>query len=283
MTPEAQEASVTSTETTPPAGHLDLPDYARSTRLRALADACGAGMTAAGAGQGDAAGQGDGDGESESEGEGGEAAKPRTFTAVLADLDPEVAAVITGEMSKKNGEARAQRLRAKAAEGKLAEQGAGNDGAGAGGQNDQQNGQQNGQNGADTSREDRRREAEKLNRARARVAESKVEAAASAAGFADPDDAVKLLGDLDSYVDDEFTVDADAIRGDVEDLLTKKPHLKAQSAEQGGKGPRRPAPDRSQGSSASGSGAQRSGTVDAGADLYRKRHARRDAAAASTT
>lgn len=62
--------------------------------------------------------------------------------------------------------------------------------------------------------------------------------------FADPDDAAAFL-DLGGYVSEEGEVDTDQIKSDLADLLKKKPHLaKAES--------RRPAPDRSQGSSGNG-------------------------------
>ncbi|WP_344098575.1 hypothetical protein, partial [Nocardiopsis tropica] len=64
----------------------------------------------------------------------------------------------------------------------------------------------------------------------------------AADGFADPEDAAAFL-DLDAYVGEDGEIDAKAIKADLADLLKRKPHL-GRSAE-----PRRPAPDRSQGSS----------------------------------
>ncbi|WP_407563317.1 hypothetical protein [Streptomyces sp. 184] len=75
---------------------------------------------------------------------------------------------------------------------------------------------------------------------------SKVEALA-AAEFADPEDAAGAL-DLTTYVDDEGGIDADAIKRDLGALLKRKPHW----AKPADTGPRRPAPDRSQGSSGNG-------------------------------
>ncbi|MCP3017297.1 hypothetical protein NGM33_28600 [Nocardiopsis dassonvillei] len=67
----------------------------------------------------------------------------------------------------------------------------------------------------------------------------------AADGFADPEDAAAFL-DLGSYVSEDGDIDAKAIKADLDDLLKRKPHL-GKSTE-----PRRPAPDRSQGSSGNG-------------------------------
>lgn len=75
---------------------------------------------------------------------------------------------------------------------------------------------------------------------------SKVEALAAKA-FADPEDAAGAL-DLTSYVDADGAIDADAIRRDLDALLERKPHW----AKPADTGPRRPAPDRTQGSSGNG-------------------------------
>ncbi|WP_174545616.1 hypothetical protein [Nocardiopsis dassonvillei] len=66
--------------------------------------------------------------------------------------------------------------------------------------------------------------------------------ALAADGFADPADAAAFL-DLASYAGEDGDVDSDQIKADLDDLLKRKPHLAKQSE------PRRPAPDRSQGSS----------------------------------
>ena len=209
----------------------------------------------------------------------------RSYADVLADLDDDTRAVVLAEMAKKNGEARNQRQRAKDAEAALArlggpsqpqegQQGTGNGEQGNGSQQRQQQPREGQQQagGSDTQ----------LANARVAVARSKVEAIAATAGFADPEDAVALLGDLGGYVDTDFSVDGDSISTDVEALLTEKPHLRRADGSQGAQRPGRPAPDRSQGSSANGQNGQRTG-VDAGADLYRQRHARRDGASASTS
>jgi chromosome segregation ATPase len=63
--------------------------------------------------------------------------------------------------------------------------------------------------------------------------------------FADPEDAAAFL-DLAAYVSEDGDIDAAQIKTDLADLLKRKPHL-AKAAD-----PRRPAPDRSQGSSGNG-------------------------------
>lgn len=79
-----------------------------------------------------------------------------------------------------------------------------------------------------------------------RAVRSEVRALASAE-FADPDDAPAFLN-LDGYVGDDGEVDAEQIRADLKALLKAKPHL----AKPEDHSPRRPAPDRSQGSSGNG-------------------------------
>ncbi|WP_405941619.1 hypothetical protein [Streptomyces sp. NBC_00207] len=79
---------------------------------------------------------------------------------------------------------------------------------------------------------------------RAAVA-SKVEALAR--DFADPEDAVGSL-DLTAFVDEDGVIDTAAIKDALADLLKRKPHW----ARPDEGGPRRPAPDRTQGSSGNG-------------------------------
>ncbi|MER7507076.1 hypothetical protein ABTX82_01805 [Streptomyces lavendulae] len=79
---------------------------------------------------------------------------------------------------------------------------------------------------------------------RAAVA-SKVEALAR--DFADPEDAVGSL-DPSAFIDDDGVIDTDAIKAALADLLKRKPHW----ARQDEGGFRRPAPDRTQGSSGNG-------------------------------
>ncbi|MFD4921148.1 hypothetical protein ACFWNE_07490 [Streptomyces goshikiensis] len=80
---------------------------------------------------------------------------------------------------------------------------------------------------------------------RAAVA-SKVEALA-ARDFADPEDAVGSL-DLTAFVDEDGVIDTAAIKDALADLLKRKPHW----ARPDEGGPRRPVPDRTQGSSGNG-------------------------------
>lgn len=75
---------------------------------------------------------------------------------------------------------------------------------------------------------------------------SKVEALA-AKTFADPEDAAGAL-DLTTYVDEDGAIDTDSIKRDLTDLLKRKPHW----ARPDDNSPRRPAPDRTQGSSGNG-------------------------------
>lgn len=76
----------------------------------------------------------------------------------------------------------------------------------------------------------------------------RAEVRALAAGeFADAEDAAAFLP-LDGYVGDEGEVDAEQIRADLKALLKAKPHL----AKPADTSSRRPAPDRSQGSSGNG-------------------------------
>lgn len=82
--------------------------------------------------------------------------------------------------------------------------------------------------------------------AQARAVRSEVRALA-AAEFADPDDAHAFL-DLEAFVSDDGEIDADGIRDSLTDLLKRKPHL----AKPADNSPRRPAPDRTQGSSGNG-------------------------------
>lgn len=210
--------------------------------------------------------------------EGQEGAQALTYADVIAALSDEQRNAVIAEVSKKNSEARRQRERAKAAEDRLGSTA----GSGSSGQNGSQEGQQSAA-GGNGSQEGQQSTAQ-LEAARAAVARSKVEAIAATAGFADPEDAAALLGDLSSYVERDFTVDAEAIRSDVEELLVKKPHLGGQKAAGGGSGrPGRPKPDGSQGSSAAGGSGPKRGGVEAGAELYRSKHKRPAAGTVQTT
>ena len=87
---------------------------------------------------------------------------------------------------------------------------------------------------------------ERVTAVQQRVVRAEVKALA-AESFADPEDAHAFL-DLGGYVDEDGDVDTAAISKDLKDLLKRKPHL----AKPEDSGPRRPAPDRSQGSSGNG-------------------------------
>lgn len=105
----------------------------------------------------------------------------------------------------------------------------------------------------DAQKSEQERLSEQLTAAEERAAKavrtavaSKVEALAST-DFADPEDAAGAL-DLAAYVGEDGAIDADGIKRDLADLLKRKPHW-AKPAENS---PRRPAPDRTQGSSGNG-------------------------------
>ncbi|WP_206492321.1 hypothetical protein [Rhodococcus sp. KRD162] len=111
--------------------------------------------------------------------------------------------------------------------------------------------------------DDKAKEAERniLARANSRILRSEVRAAA-AGKLADPADAIKFL-DLDQFdVGEDGEVDEDEIADAIDDLVTRKPYLAAQSGDQ--KKRRTPKGDRRQG----GGGRDASGTVSAGRSLY---------------
>lgn len=86
---------------------------------------------------------------------------------------------------------------------------------------------------------------EQITKTRQKLVRTQVQALAMT-GFADPEDAVGAL-DLGSYIDSDGDIDEAAIEADLQALLKRKPHwAKTQPQE----GPRRPAPDRTQASSA---------------------------------
>ncbi|AWT42560.1 MULTISPECIES: hypothetical protein [Streptomyces] len=105
----------------------------------------------------------------------------------------------------------------------------------------------------DAQKTEQERLAEQLSQAeqraqafRQRAVRAEVRALA-AAEFADPDDAHAFL-DLDAFVGDDGEIDSDSIRDSLADLLKRKPHL----ARPADTSPRRPVPDRTQGSSGNG-------------------------------
>ncbi|MER5843694.1 hypothetical protein ABT099_26065 [Streptomyces prasinus] len=86
---------------------------------------------------------------------------------------------------------------------------------------------------------------EQVTKTRQRLVRSQVQALAMT-GFADPEDAVGAL-ELDSYIDSDGDIDEAAIKADLDALLECKPHWARTQPQEG---PRRPAPDRTQASSA---------------------------------
>ncbi|MHC3427181.1 hypothetical protein [Streptomyces sp. DT18] len=92
---------------------------------------------------------------------------------------------------------------------------------------------------------------------------ARVEALA-ARTFADPEDAAGAL-DLTAYVAADGAIDTDRIKADLDDLLKRKPHW----ARPDDSGPRRPAPDRTQGSSGNGSRTPNDPAADFAAFLNR--------------
>lgn len=65
------------------------------------------------------------------------------------------------------------------------------------------------------------------------------EAKALAADFANPDVAVRLLGDLNGYVDNDGEIDTDRIRTDLTELLQREPYLGRAADVQAGMKPNR--------------------------------------------
>lgn len=121
---------------------------------------------------------------------------------------------------------------------------------------------------ASKSELDKAKEAAERNSQRAqglldRAVRAEIRAQASQ-GFADPSDAAAFL-DLSKYTASDGDIDAEAIKADLDDLLSKKPHL--------GKAPERriPAPNQAQGSSASGASGLAQLSKDDIDRMYRER------------
>ncbi|MBB5801134.1 hypothetical protein F4560_000902 [Saccharothrix ecbatanensis] len=89
---------------------------------------------------------------------------------------------------------------------------------------------------------------------------------AAASGWADPTDAPRYLDNRDRYLGEDGTVDTAAITADLAAVLAQRPHLARVD------GPRRPAPDPSQG--------QRQGGPSGVAEQIREAEARSDWATA---
>lgn len=172
-----------------------------------------------------------GEGSDGRDSDAGEPEKPKTLAELLKGLDPEQQRIVQGEVSRARGEAKNLRERLKIAEPKAAEY----------------------DKGVEAQKSELQREREQgealrqqLTSARIQTAKSKVEALA-AGTFADPDDAIAAR-DWSEFIGEDGTVDTDAIRTELDDLLARKPHW-AKSPESKA---RPPAPNRAQGSSANG-------------------------------
>jgi hypothetical protein len=159
---------------------------------------------------------------------------PKTLESSLAGLDDDTRRFVLGEVSRARSEAQGLRTRLNEAAPKLTEY----DRLVEASKTDLERAQ-----AAARAAEERAAK----NRDRAVRAEVK---ALAADRFADPGDAAAFL-DLGSYADGD-DIDAGRIRADLDDLLTRKPHLAKPS------GPRKPTPDPTQAAGANAGG----GTAD---------------------
>jgi hypothetical protein len=169
---------------------------------------------------------------------GGDGAKRRSLEDLLGSLDDESRKTVLDQVSKARGEAKGLRDRLKQAEPQLAEY----------------NKLLESQKTAEQKANDAAEAAEKrATAAIGRAVKSEIRAIA-ADSFADPDDAATAL-DPTEYVDENGEIDIEGIKRELAALLERKPHW--------GKGEgttaRRPAPDRSQGSSANARSAKSEG------------------------
>ncbi|WP_158885065.1 hypothetical protein [Amycolatopsis anabasis] len=101
----------------------------------------------------------------------------------------------------------------------------------------------------DTEKAARRAETAEKQLAAFRRKAVEAEIRAAATGWADPSDAPRYLDDRDRYLGEDGEIDTAAIAADLAAVLLARPHL-ARDREQSG--PRRPAPDPSQGQRQSG-------------------------------
>lgn len=146
---------------------------------------------------------------------------------LIAGLDDDAKATVLGEVRKARVEAKGLRDRLKAAEDAATAEAARLRAATL--------------TEAERATEAAKRSDDKVSKVFTNLAQAKIEAAA-AGRFADPDDATSLLNPA-KYVNDDGDVDTAGIKADLDELLSRKPHLAAK------RGPR---PDPSQGA---GSGA----------------------------
>lgn len=155
--------------------------------------------------------------------------EPKSLADLLAGLDDTARAAVLGEVTKARSEAANYRTKMRELEPKAAEY----------------------DKVVESQKSAEQKAQEAANAAQARVEALtqravKAEVKALAAdGFADPEDAAAFL-DLSKYATSDGDVDTEALRGDLADLLSRKPHL--------GKLPtsRVPAPNPAQGASGSG-------------------------------
>lgn len=160
----------------------------------------------------------------------GEGAKRRSLEDLLGSLDDESRKAVLDQVSKARGEAKGLRDRLKQAEPQLAEY----------------NKLLESQKTAEQKATDAAQAAEQRAAAAiARAVKSEIRAFASDT-FADPDDAATAL-DPTEFVNENGEIDTEGIKRELADLLERKPHW---GKGDGTAAARRPAPDRSQGSSA---------------------------------
>lgn len=188
-------------------------------------DGAGGGSGGTGGGADDGAGGDGGDGAG-GDGGGGR----RSLEDLLVDLPEDKRSAVLDQVRKARNEAKGLRSRVKELEPKATRY-------------DQLDAQS--KSAADQAKAEAESERDRADKATQRAVRAEVRALA-ADGFADPEDAVLNLGDLGEYVDDRGEIDTDAIKSDLADVLTRKQHLRKTP------GPRRPAPDPTQGSSGGG-------------------------------
>jgi len=165
--------------------------------------------------------------------------KRRSLDDLLGDLDDDSRKAILDQVSKARSEAKGLRERLKQAEPQLAEYNKLLE--------SQKTAEQKAQEAAETANK-------RAAAAVARAVKSEIRALA-ADGFADPDDAASAL-DPSEYVDENGDIDTEGIKRELAELLERKPHW---GKAEGAPAPRRPAPDRSQGSSGNRKSAQSEG------------------------
>lgn len=153
----------------------------------------------------------------------------RSLEDLLGGLDDDARGVILGEVSKARSEAKNLRDRLKDAEPKLSEYDRLVEAS---------------QTETERAQAAATRAQQRVDQLTNRVVTAEVKALA-ANTFADPTDATAFI-EASKYVSADGDVDTDAIKAALDDLLDRKPHLRAEP------GRRTPAPNPAQGTSASG-------------------------------